>query len=139
MLLSFDSQQPPTSLHPRAEVHPHSKLPLPSDVSIPLNASERQPHRITCFHSGMKPSERFSRYWTFLTINLHKMAGQRKELCAHARPSVTFTHMLMEKVVFISRPKVAFSGSQAVEREKKKSGLLKLDSFICSNNKPVQE
>lgn len=57
------------------------------------------------------------------------MAGQRKELCAHARPSVTFTHMLREKVVFISRPKVAFPGSQAVERKKKDIEFLKLNSF----------
>lgn len=38
MLLSFNSQQPPTRLHSRAQVHPHAQLPLPSDVSIDFNA-----------------------------------------------------------------------------------------------------
>lgn len=34
MLLSFKHQQSSAKLHPRAQVHPYSKLPLPSDVSI---------------------------------------------------------------------------------------------------------
>lgn len=81
----------------------------------------------------MKPSERFSRYWTFLTINLHKMAGQRKEMCAHARPSVTFTDMLREKVVFSSRPKVAFPGSESVECGKKKIRIFEIGFTHCAD------
>lgn len=72
--------------------------------------------------------------------------GQRKELCAHSRPSVTFTHMVTEKV-FISRPKVTFPGSESLEWEEKiwifEIGFthyadltiwFKQSDLICSNN-----
>lgn len=72
------------------------------------------------FHSGIKPSDRFPLYWTFLTINLHEVAGQRKELCAHARPSVTFTHMLREKVQTkssISRKRISRVGKKILPKK----------------------
>lgn len=89
------------------------------------------------FHSGMKPSERVSRYWTFLTINLHKMAGQRKELCAHSRPSVTFTRMVTEKV-FISRPKVTFPASESLEYGEENLDFWNSIHSLCWFNNLIQ-
>lgn len=51
-----------------------------------------------------KTYHRFPLYWTFLTINLQKVTGWRKELCTHvythAPLSLAFIQMHREKVVF---------------------------------------
>lgn len=106
MLLSFNNQQSPSRLHQRAQIHPHAKLPLPSDVSIVVSAalSEWRPHKhafLCVFHPGIETSHRFPLFGTFLTINLWGVAGQRKELCmhvhTHAPLSLAFTHTCTER------------------------------------------
>ncbi len=111
MLLSFNSQQPPTRLHSRAQVHPHAQLPLPSDVSIVFNAGFKwlapTPHKhseLRVFLSDLKTSDMFPPRWTFLTINLREVTGQRKELCTHAPLSLVFARMHRKQVVFTTGP-----------------------------------
>lgn len=73
------------------------------------------------FHPGPKTSDRFPPCWTFLTINLWEVTGQRKELCmhvyAHAPLSLAFTH-----AVFTSGPPDASTGSAPFEYERMWTG-----------------
>lgn len=100
MLLSHNSQQSPTRLHPRAQVHPVTKLPLPSDVSVVFSAgfSEWHPHKhieLHVFHPGLKNIRQVS---SLLDISHHQSPrGDRPEkrvvhACVHTRPSVTRFH-----------------------------------------------
>lgn len=58
--------------------------------------SECHPHKHVS-HPGLKTSDRFPLYTTFLTINLREATAQRKELCmhvyTHAPPSLSQTHI----------------------------------------------
>lgn len=112
MLLPCNHQFSAESLHPRAQIHPNTKLPLPSDVSIVFKCwllvsdAHTNASNPNVLHPGppKKLSHRFPLYWTFLTINLQEVTGRRKELCTHvythAPLSLAFTQMHREKVVF---------------------------------------
>ena len=129
MLLSLNGQQPPTGLHPRAQVHPDAQLPLPSCVSMRFKCLVYCVCVCVCvalpesyvFHPGPKTSDRFPPCWTFLTINLWEVTGQIKELCmhvyTHAPLSLAFTH-----AVFTSGPSDTSTGSASFEYERTWTG-----------------
>ncbi len=56
------------------------------------------------FSSLTLKHQTFPRRWTFLTINLREVTGQRKELCTHAPLSLVFARMHRKQVVFTTGP-----------------------------------
>lgn len=76
-----------------------------------LTLVRMHPHKHIELHvilSGLKTADRFPPCWTFLTINLREVTGQRKEFSmhvyTHAPLSLVFTHMHREKDVCTAGP-----------------------------------
>lgn len=122
MLLPCYSQQHPTGLHSRAALHQHAKLRLPSDVSVAFPCRRPPGHREPLvFRPGLKTPDRFPTCRTFLTINLWRVTGQRKELRTHTPLCHSYhTHTCTDRHMhgrFHHRPNAASTGNAPFEYE----------------------
>lgn len=129
MLLPCNPPVSAENFHPRAQIHPDTKLPLPSDVSIVfkcwLLVSDAHTKRIKSQCSPSRaPKKPITQVSSLLDISHHQSpGGDRPEkrvvhACVHTRPSVTRFHTNAQgESRFYHRLTEASTGSAPFEYE----------------------